>query len=139
MPFNPAKRGQSMLSYRSFRLAERRDGWIGTGFRDLTGQAGASIGRQLEGTFTWTAIPERLTLETGFVHTWMGHLAEQVSGSAFSRGSRVFSMPASRRVSNRPSPQHIRARAHRSAPRPLGGGSATRGYCRIQRITMRVI
>jgi len=83
LTFRPAPRWQSMLSYRSMKLAAARDAWVGSGWRDATGAAGRSIGRQLEGSFTWQAIPDRLEVETGFAHVWAGRFAKQVAGSDF--------------------------------------------------------
>jgi hypothetical protein len=83
LTFRPAERWQGMLSYRSMRLAEARDGWIGSGWRDTSGAAGASIGQHLEGSFTWAAIPERLSVETGFAHLWAGRFPEQTAGAEF--------------------------------------------------------
>ena len=66
-----------MLHYRSFRLAAERDTWVGIGARDTTGRAGDSLGRQLEGSITWNAIADRLTLEAGLEQLWFGRFAEQ--------------------------------------------------------------
>ncbi len=83
LTFRPKPRWQCMLHYADYELAEARDGWIGAGWRDPTGQAGRSVGRQLEGSLTWTAIEDRLTIETGFAQLWLGRFAEQVQGPAF--------------------------------------------------------
>jgi alginate export protein len=81
--FHPAPKWQGMVAYRSLRLEAPRDVWAGSGWRDTSGAAGDSIGTHLEGSFTWTAIPDRLTLETGFAHLWSGRFAEQTAGAAF--------------------------------------------------------
>jgi alginate export protein len=81
--FRPAPKWQAMLAYRALRLEAARDGWAGSGWRDTTGAAGDSIGTHLEGSFTWTAIPDRLSFETGFAHLWAGRFAEQTAGAAF--------------------------------------------------------
>ncbi len=88
--FRPGPRWQAMLAYRSLRLESDRDGWIGSGWRDTTGGAGDSIGRHLEGTFTWAAIPDRLSIETGFAHLWAGRFAEQTAGAAFRGDPQYF-------------------------------------------------
>lgn len=85
----PKPRWQMMVSYRKFELEEARDVWSGVGLRDLTGQAGRSIGRQLEGSFIWNAIRDRLTLETGFAHITAGRFFRETSGAAF-RGDPTF-------------------------------------------------
>jgi hypothetical protein len=81
--FRPAPRWQAMLGYRAFSLDAARDAWVGSGWRDASGTAGRSIGRQLEGSFTWTAIPDRVTVETGFAHLWSGRFAKETAGTAF--------------------------------------------------------
>jgi hypothetical protein len=73
----PTSRLQGMLHYRSYRLAAERDAWVGVGARDPLGRAGDSLGRQLEGSLTWSAIADRLTLEAGFERLWFGRFAEQ--------------------------------------------------------------
>jgi len=83
LTFRPATKWQAMLAYRALHLQAPRDGWIGSGWRDATGAAGDSIGNHIEGQFTWAAIPDRLSLETGFGHLWAGRFAEQTAGAAF--------------------------------------------------------
>jgi hypothetical protein len=90
LTFRPGARWQGMLSYRSLRLAEGRDGWIGSGWRDSSGAGGESIGRHLEGSFTWSAIPDRLSVETGFAHLWAGRFAEQTAGAQFRGDPQYF-------------------------------------------------
>jgi hypothetical protein len=82
LTFTPSERWQGMVHYSAFALAAERDTWVGIGARDATGQAGDSLGRQLEGSVTWTAIEDRLTLEGGFAHLWFGGFAEQTGVSA---------------------------------------------------------
>jgi hypothetical protein len=74
LTFNSTPRLQSMFSYRSYSLDAPRDAWSGVGYRDVTGHAGSFVGRQLEGSFTWRAIPGRLTAFRGnpvFVYTML--------------------------------------------------------------------
>lgn len=78
--FRPKPRWQGMLHYADYRLAEARDGWIGAGWRDPTGAAGTSVGRQVEGSFAFTAIDNRLTFETGFAYLELDRFAEQTMG-----------------------------------------------------------
>jgi len=80
---NPKPRWQTMLSYRKYDLEEERDAWTGIGWRDLTGQAGSSVGRHLEGSFTWSAIKDRLTVEAGFAYLSAGRFFLETSGGAF--------------------------------------------------------
>jgi hypothetical protein len=77
--FTPGKRWQGMVHFSSFRLAAERDTWVGIGARDVTGQAGDSLGRQLEGSIAWTAIENRLTLEGGLAHLWFGRFADRTA------------------------------------------------------------
>jgi hypothetical protein len=90
LTLRPTERWQAMLSYRSLRLAAERDGWVGSGWRDASGAAGESIGRHLEGSFTWSAIPERLSVETGFAHLWAGRYAERTAGASFRGDPQYF-------------------------------------------------
>ena len=55
--------------------------WVGIGARDPTGRAGDSLGRQLEGSITWAAIPDRLSIEAGFEHLWFGRFAHETGVS----------------------------------------------------------
>jgi hypothetical protein len=90
LTFNPAPRWRAMVAYRSFRLDAARDAWVGSGWRDATGQAGRSLGRQLETSFTWNTIPDRLTTEVGLAHTHLGRFVEQTAGAAFRGAPRYF-------------------------------------------------
>jgi len=85
----PKARWQSTLAYRWVFLAQARDQWVGSGWSDPTGQSGRTIGKQIEGSFTWTAIPNRLTVEPGFAYLELGRFAHQVQGSAF-RGDPLY-------------------------------------------------
>jgi hypothetical protein len=88
--FNPAPRWRSMLAYRDMRLAAARDAWVGSGWRDATGAAGKELGEQLEGSFTFAAIPDRLSIETGVVLVDSGRFPQQTAGSAFLGSPRYF-------------------------------------------------
>jgi hypothetical protein len=78
----PTTRWQGMLSYRSLRLASSTDSWVGTELRDPSGGGGRSLAKQLEASATWTAIPERLTLEAGFAALKLGRFARETLGPA---------------------------------------------------------
>ncbi len=86
----PAPHWRIAFAYRNFDLAERRDAWVGSGFRDATGQSGDSLGQQLEAAFNWTVIPDRLSLDTGFTHVRSGEFAKNSAGSAFRGDPRYF-------------------------------------------------
>ena len=64
LTFRPGPKWQAMLSSRPAARGAR-DGWVGSGWRDTTGAAGDSIGTHLEGSFMWTAIPDRFELKPG--------------------------------------------------------------------------
>jgi hypothetical protein len=85
----PKTRWQSMLSYRWLFLAEARDQWVGSGWSDPTGLSGRTIGKQLEASFTWAAIENRLSIEPGFAHLELGRFAREVQGSAL-RGDPLY-------------------------------------------------
>ena len=89
LTFVPWQRWKATFSYRKYELDSTRDAWSGIGLRDLTGQAGRSIGRQLEGIFTWNAIPKRLTFEAAFAKLWAGRFFRQTEGAGF-RGDPTF-------------------------------------------------
>ena len=89
LTLTPKQRWQSMVSYRWLFLAEARDQWVGSGWSDPTGRSGRTIGKQLEGSFTWTAIPNRLSVEPGFAHLELGRFAQQLQGPAF-RGDPLY-------------------------------------------------
>ncbi len=89
LTFVPWQHWQTTFSYRKYELDSTRDAWSGIGLRDLTGQAGRSIGRQLEGFFTWNAIANRLTLETGFARLQAGRFFRETTGAGF-RGNPTF-------------------------------------------------
>ena len=90
LTLQPKPRWQAMIHYADARLAAARDSWVGSGWRDPTGASGKDIGRQLEARFTWTAIKDRLTLETGFAHLALGRFAEQTAGASFHGDPTLF-------------------------------------------------
>lgn len=83
LTLRPNPRWQATFAYRRLLLASARDAWQGAGWRDTSGAAGRSIGRHLEGSFIWTAIPKRLDVEAGFGHLFAGRFPEQTAGPAF--------------------------------------------------------
>ncbi|HET7132988.1 MAG TPA: alginate export family protein, partial [Gammaproteobacteria bacterium] len=84
-----APRWQAMVHYADARLAEARDAWVGSGWRDATGASGKDLGRQLEARFTWAAIKDRLTVETGVAHLALGRFPEQAAAGSL-RGDPSF-------------------------------------------------
>ncbi|HET8696891.1 MAG TPA: alginate export family protein [Gammaproteobacteria bacterium] len=90
LTLKPAPRWQAMVHYADARLAEARDAWVGSGWRDATGASGKDIGQQLEARFTWTAIKDRLTVETGFAHLALGRFPERASGDTLGGNPTFF-------------------------------------------------
>ncbi|HET8698938.1 MAG TPA: alginate export family protein, partial [Gammaproteobacteria bacterium] len=86
----PAPRWQAMVHYADARLAEARDAWVGSGWRDATGASGKHIGQQLEARFTWAAIKNRLTVETGFAHLTLGRFPERAAGGSLRNDATFF-------------------------------------------------
>jgi hypothetical protein len=90
LTLRPTAKWQAMLAYRVFRLAEARDGWVGSGWRDASGAAGRSVGQHLEGSATLSAIPDRLSIELGFARLGAERFAEQTAATAFRGDPRYF-------------------------------------------------
>ena len=61
----PGSRWETMFAWRSFRLDSPRDLWTTTLLRDASGQAGDSLGHQLEASAVWRPTIERLRIEFG--------------------------------------------------------------------------
>jgi hypothetical protein len=79
-----------MFAYRSLRLAEARDAWVGSGWRDASGSAGRSVGQHFEGSATLSAIPDRLSIEFGFAQLAAERFAKQTAGPAFRGDPQYF-------------------------------------------------
>jgi hypothetical protein len=90
----PEPRWRTMFAYRWLDLAQARDDWVGSGWRDPTGQSGRSLGNQFEASFTWAAIEHRLSIETGFALFELGSFPRQVEGAAFRGDPRYFYLSA---------------------------------------------
>jgi hypothetical protein len=90
LTFRPAPRWQGLVGYRDLDLAAARDGWQGSGFRDVSGTAGRSIGRHLEMNFSWAAVENRLTVEAGFAKLSAARFAKQTAGGGFRGDPRYF-------------------------------------------------
>jgi hypothetical protein len=83
LTFRPKPIWQGMLALRGIALDEPRDAWVGSGWRDTSGAAGTHVGTQFEGSFTWRAIPDRLSVEFGFAEVASGRFAKQTAGLAY--------------------------------------------------------
>jgi hypothetical protein len=83
LTFRPEPHWRWTVAYRRFSLAEARDAWVGSGYRDTTGAAGRSIGDHFEAAAQWTAVPDRVTVDFGFAQLTAGRFALETAGSAF--------------------------------------------------------
>ncbi len=81
MQFKPNHETTGFIAHRAFWLAEKRDTWVGSGLRDITGQSGSFIGQQLEARVRWRPIPGFFLLETGWAHLFKGSFAKNAPGS----------------------------------------------------------
>src|SRR6185503_7429138 len=68
----PRPRWRCTLLYRRLELDEPRDEWVSSDYRDENGAAGVSLGRYFEASAAWTAIEDRLTVETGIARLAAG-------------------------------------------------------------------
>ncbi len=83
LTFRPEPSWGFTVAYRRFRLAEARDAWVGSGYRDVTGAAGRSIGEHFEAAASWTAVPNRVTVDFGLAQLTVGRFVHDTAGSAF--------------------------------------------------------
>jgi Alginate export len=83
LTFRPEPNWRWTVAYRRFRLAEARDAWVGSGYRDPTGAAGRSIGDHFEAGASWTPVPNRVTVDFGLAELTAGRFARGTAGSAF--------------------------------------------------------
>ncbi len=79
--FKPMPNLTGFIAHRAFWLAEKRDTWVGSNLRDITGQSGSYIGQQLEARLRWKVAPQLMTLETGWAHLFKGRFAKNAPGS----------------------------------------------------------
>jgi len=68
----PLETVTSFVSLRAFWLAAKRDAWVGSGLRDVTGRSGSYLGTQIELRVRWDLLPGNLRLEAGFAHLFAG-------------------------------------------------------------------
>ena len=77
----PLKNLSAMASYRYYWLAEERDAWTATGWRDSSGSSGRDIGSQLEWALTWSPVSSSLRIQTGGAQHWFGSFLQNVDPS----------------------------------------------------------
>ena len=65
------------LKVRYWRLAQKKDAFVGTGISDPSGDAGSNLGTDIELSAQWTPRPW-LTLETGYDHWFKGSYLSEV-------------------------------------------------------------
>lgn len=76
LKFRPIKNLTGFIAHRAYWLAESKDTWVGGRLRDPSGQSGSYIGQQMEARLRWKAIPDIVTLETGWAHLFKGEFAK---------------------------------------------------------------
>jgi hypothetical protein len=91
LTFNPAPRWDAMFFYRSYRLQSATDAWTTTGLRDVTGQSGDSLGRQLETRFRWDAVKNRLGVEAGYAYFSKGSFVERTDAEVAAASNYFYS------------------------------------------------
>jgi len=65
LTLRPADEWQAAFRYRSLRLSSPTDFWATTGLRDLAGQSGDSLGRQLDASVSWQPRESRFRIDFG--------------------------------------------------------------------------
>ncbi len=73
---NPAPGWEMMASHRFYWLASSTDAWTTSGLRDPSGEAGNSLGQQLEFRVRWDGAIEKLRLEAGVAWLFAGSFVE---------------------------------------------------------------
>lgn len=71
-----------LLNHRAAFLAARRDALVAAGLRDETGQAGAFIGHQFEGSLRWDIAPGNVRLETGVAYLADGRFLREAPNAS---------------------------------------------------------
>lgn len=79
--FKPRSNITGFIAHRAFWLAEKRDTWVGSGLRDVTGRSGSFIGQQLEARVRWNPVSGLVFLEAGWAHLFKGPFAKNAPGS----------------------------------------------------------
>jgi hypothetical protein len=85
----PDARLSVMVAYRGNWLASATDAWAPAKLRDEAGLSGDAIGRQLQTSVNWAAIPNRLILGFGLTHLRFGRFARTVP-NATGRSSSTY-------------------------------------------------
>ncbi len=86
---NPVKELQIMAAHRGFWLASAKDAWVGSGFQDLTGNSGKSLGQNFELRILWKT-NSNLTVECGYARFFKGSYLDRVPRGPGTEGSNFF-------------------------------------------------
>ncbi len=79
MTLTPRQDLEMILTLRQFALAQPRDGWGNTGWRDTLGRSGRQLGRHLETRLRWDAVPGNVAMDTGIVWLRAGEFPRTLS------------------------------------------------------------
>ena len=91
LTLRPYERMSMAVAYRGNWLASAADAWAAAGFRDEAGRSGDAIGRQLQASVNWAAIPSRLMLDFGITHLRYGQFPRTApSATARSRSTYTY-------------------------------------------------
>jgi len=77
------------LKVRYWELAQARDAFVGTGLRDVTGEAGRQLGTDVELSVQWSPTPW-LTLDAGYDHWFKGSYLDRVANVSSTDDSDYF-------------------------------------------------
>jgi hypothetical protein len=77
----PSLHTTAFIDYRAVWLAQKRDEWVGTGVRDVTGSSGSFVGQQIEMRVRWWILPGNLLLEAGYAHLFAGEFIDNAPNS----------------------------------------------------------
>ncbi|MEW5979281.1 MAG: alginate export family protein [Acidobacteriota bacterium] len=80
LTLSPSKNVRVGAAHRAWWLAQARDEWVGSGFRDPEGQSGRFLGNQVESWVQWLA-SDHLLFETGVAHLQKGRFARSLPDS----------------------------------------------------------
>ncbi|MBM94823.1 MAG: hypothetical protein CMI09_03095 [Oceanospirillaceae bacterium] len=79
--FKPSPSSEIMLAWRWYQLASDRDAWVGSGYRDASGESGDFVGQQPEFRWRWKAT-RSVDVETGAAWLKLGTYASKAASKA---------------------------------------------------------
>ncbi len=89
LALSPAESLRVFSMYRAIRLAQAKNGWVGSGLSDPTGSSGKSIGQNFDTRLQWQA-KNYLLVELGYARFFKGSFVHRVSGIADIGDSNYF-------------------------------------------------